>query len=68
MNNKGNNVTRDEETKLNIHLHHQGLRELRFDAYKATFRWGVDMARLTLADVLAMDRNALDAEYERLNS
>ena len=60
-------MNRDERSRLNKHIHAKRIPyQLRF-AYSATLCWAIDTGRLSLDDVLAMDLDALVAEYERLN-
>lgn len=60
-------MNRDERSQLNKHIHAQGVLSSDYLAYSATLCWAIDTGRLSLDDVLAMDHDALVAEYERLN-
>lgn len=60
-------MNRDERSRLNKHITAQGVLSSDYLAYSATLCWAIDTGRLSLDDVLAMDHDALVAEYERLN-
>lgn len=60
-------MNRDERSRLNKHITAQGVLSSDYLAYSATLCWAIDTGRLRLDEVLVMDRDALVAEYERLN-